>query len=130
MFLVQFLGFFMSFGNFEILGYGNDEGIVHPIRVQPETSEGLNDSLAPIVAGLPYFRRGGSRRKFGNFARYITLSTILGTGAATTPYASSRVYAKVTIFAKDVFDALAVGEEYTYQGVAFTIASKSPERVK
>ena len=53
MFLVQFLGFFMSFGNFEILGYGNDEGIVHPIRVQPETSEGLNTfAVAVLVESL------------------------------------------------------------------------------
>ena len=120
----------MSFGNFETLGYASDLGAIHPIRVQPETQDGVNDSLLPIGAGLPFFRRGGSRRKFGNFARYITMSAVLGSAAATDPYTSARVYAKLTIFAKDVYDALAVGDDYSYQGTTFTIVSKNPERVK
>jgi len=119
----------MSVGSFETLGYSSDLGVIHPIRVQPETSEGINDSLTPISPGVARFRRGGSRRKFGNFARFITLSAPLGEATATTPYASARVYAKVTIFAKDVFDAISLGDEYTYQSVTFTVASKTPERI-
>ena len=119
----------MSVGSFLVTGYGNDAGIIHPIRVQPETTEGLNDSLAPIATGAPYFRRGGSRRKFGNFARFITLSVPLGATSAIAPYASARVYAKVTIFNKELFDTISVGEDYVYQGLTFTVASKTPERI-
>ena len=119
----------MSQGAFDIFGYASDKGSIHPIRCQPETSEGENDPLTPIGPGLAYFRRGGSRRRYGNFARFISLSKPLGSAAATTPYSSAKVYAKVTIFAKDVFDSLTVGAEYTYQGQAFRIVSKTAERV-
>lgn len=119
----------MSVGAFDIFGYAADNGSIHPIRCQPETAQGENDPLTPIGPGLAYFRRGGSRRKYGNFARFITLSVPLGSAVADTPYASAKVYAKVTIFAKDVFDSLAVGADYSYLGQTFRIVSKNAERV-
>ena len=119
----------MSQGAFDIYGYASDKGSIHPIRCQPETAEGENDPLTPIGPGLAFFRRGGSRRRYGNFARFISLSKPLGSATANTPYASAKVYAKVTIFAKDVFDGLAVGADYTYLSQTFRIVSKTSERV-
>ena len=124
-----FYGDFMSSGRFVTRGYATDAGVIHPIRIQPESAGGANDSLTPIAAGVPFFRRGGSRRKFGNFARFVTLGTPVGAANATTPFAQTRVYAKLTVFAKDVFDNLAIGAAYTYQGVSFEVVSKTGERV-
>ena len=118
----------MSSGIFVTAGYRSDLGIVHPIRVQPETITDDNDELLPIAANATRFRRGGSRRKTGQFARFITLSSVVGDASAAGPYANSRVYAKVTIFSKAVFDALIEDSIFAYAGKNFTIVSKTGER--
>lgn len=128
---VKFLqGVFMSLGLFKIGNYEADSGEVHPIRIQPESAEGENDE-AGAITNTARFRRGGSRRRYGNFARFITIGRTIGeVGVDNTPYSGATVYAKLTIFVKDKFDLLKVGETFSYGGLDdWTVASKTPERV-
>lgn len=120
----------MSLGLFKIANYEADSGEVHPIRIQPESTEGENDE-AGAITNTAKFRRGGSRRRYGNFARFITLGRTIGeVGVDAAAYSGATVYAKLTIFVKDKFVLLKVGEAFSYAGSTdWTIASKTPERV-
>lgn len=120
----------MSIGLFRIGNYEADSGLVHPIRIQPETATGENDEAGGIT-NTARFRRGGSRRKYGNFARFITLGRTIGeVGVDATGYSGATVYANLTIFVKDKFDLLNVGESFAYADLSdWTVVSKTPERV-
>ena len=120
----------MSIGAFSVLAYQADNEVTHPIRVQPETVTATNAEAGAIVSSTR-FRRGGSRRKYGHFARFITIGRLIGAvGADSASYSAGTVYAKVTIFKKDSFSLLAVGAAFPYGGKTdWTIRTKSSERV-
>ena len=124
------LGFCMSEGAFSITSYEADSGVTHPIRVQPESITALNPAGAALVSSVK-FRRGGSRRKYGNFARFITIGRLIGAlSNSGGSFAASTVYAKVTVFTSASFAQLLLGTTFTYAGKAdWTIRSKNTERV-
>lgn len=119
----------MSIGAFSVASYEADSGETHPIRVQPESIGDTNPQGAAIVSSIK-FRRGGSRRRYGNFARFITLGRLIGaTGADSASYSAGTVYAKVTVFTKDAYEQLVVGAAYAYGGKSdWTIRTKTDER--
>lgn len=116
-------------GPFQIGKYEADDGKIYPIRIQPETL--VTDVNAEPAGGITedqFAHARYSARKYGVFARYVSLTAQIGTGEG--PYATATTTAHLPILSKASFDAIVIGETVTYQGVAFTVASKHKERIR
>lgn len=115
-------------GPFELSKYESDNGKVYPIRIQPETKTDWNPEPTGGVTEDLFAHAKFSGKKYGVFARSVTLSTTIGTG--TGPFVTGSVNARVPVLSKAGFDALALGSTVLYQGVSFTVAAKHAERVR
>lgn len=120
----------MSSGPFSIVSYQSDSGVVHPVRVQPETITETNP-VGAARTSEQYFYATSSRRRFGSFARFITIGLKVGVVAeGGGPFAEAKVYAHIVVFTEDVYKLMKVGDDFVYQGKSFQIVTKHPERVK
>ena len=114
-------------GRFIKAKYETDDGKIHPIRVQPETTNADNPEPAAGVTDDTYARVSGSKRAYGIKARYITLAKQIGTDA---DYNGATVYVRVPYLLASAWIAVVIGSTLTYQGVAWEVASKSPESIR
>jgi len=110
--------------------YG-DGTAVHPIRVQPETiaaAIGATTNAAPTTAQTNPIqaRVSGSKRSIGLIARSVTLQAP-ATGQPTG-YKALGV-TRIPALTQAFYDAATKGVTCTYLGVAFTVVSRSLERV-
>lgn len=120
----------MSSGPFSVVSYQADDGVVHPIRVQPETISDANPVGAARTSSLRFYATP-SRRRYGQYARFITISLTVGVvGEGGGPFAEAKVYARIPIFTQDVFTLIKEGDPYVYQGKTFQVVTKHKERVK
>lgn len=118
----------MSAGPFERTFYEDNQGAIHPIRVQPETIEflfGITQNAPPVgpVDSDISARVTGSRRGVGLFARYVT---IVFTGAVPDGYSLGQYY-KIAILTQAVYDAITLNGACTYLEEAAQVISKTAE---
>ena len=116
----------MSQGSFIIGRYEADSGEIHPIRIQPETITDWNSAPTGAQTNRSYFRARPSKRRYGQFARYVTLGRTVG--SADGPFTSAKVTITVPVLTLDDYDDLTEGQEVSYQGVTFSVVSKTDER--
>ena len=118
----------MSAGSFVRTFYADDDGDIHPIRLQPET---LAATFATVVNAAPAgptdsdisAQVTGSRRGMGLFARYVTVKF-----TATPPagYAANQVY-KLTVPSLTVYNGITVNSAGEYLETAIQVISKTDE---
>ena len=114
----------MSSGPFKIAKYQDDKGVVRPIRIQPETiTEDNPEADGSIVPDRGFVFARSRKRGYGTYARTVTLSRVVGTGANT-----AQKYQSVPILTQTAYESLAEGETFAYNGVDWTVAYKTPER--
>lgn len=116
----------MSAGPFLISKYESDEGVVHSIRIQPETLTVADNAEPAGAVTASFVKVSGSRRSFGVHPRRITLSRSVG----TADYGSAKAYARIPMLTLAAFDAAVVGSTVAYAGVDWVIASKAAESVR
>lgn len=114
-------------GRFATAKYETNEGAIHPIRVQPETITADNPEPPGGVSESLYVRVSGSKRAYGIKARYITLSRKIGTDS---DYSGATVYARIPVLLASAWIAYVPGSTVTYQGVDWTVASKTVESLR
>ena len=117
----------MSSGAFQDGKYVDDLGVVHPIRVQPETITAWNaNGAGTITAGTPSAQVSQSKRALGVNARTARFKW-----AATPPagYLANSIIA-VPILTKTAFDALVKGVDYPYLGTGLNLVGKTNESIK
>lgn len=111
-------------GRFLIAKYETDDGVIRPIRIQPETIIPENPEPAGGITNDTYIRVSGSKRAYGFKARFVTLSRQVGT---VDDYSGATVYARVPVLLASALILLVKGATIAYQGVDWTIVSKSKE---
>lgn len=116
----------MSQGSFIRARYASNAGVVHAIRVQPETVTSWNPQASGEVNGKGTVKATPSRRKKGLFARYVVLSRKVGTDDG--PFTGGTIQVRIPIFTVTAWTGITEGSELEYQGVEFTVASKGEER--
>ena len=118
----------MSAGAFTRTFYESDTGLIHPVRLQPETLDAVFDSTdndppaGPTTSEISA-QVTGSRRGLGLFARYVTVSF-----TATPPagYLAGGTY-RITVPDPAVFDAITPLSTGTYLSTAIIVISKTAE---
>ena len=126
----------MSAGSPEIVGYENQLGVIHPIRVQPETLTLTLDGVAnaaptgSIAVGVPSAKVSGSRRAIGVNARLVRFRI---TDATPPPgYAANSIISLpvLTISAFQSYGKAQTGT-YTLNGTDYAVAfvGKTPETI-
>lgn len=121
----------MSAGAFTRTFYESDTGLIHPIRLQPETLAAVFDATdndppaGPTTSGISA-QVTGSRRGLGLFARYVTIAF-----TATPPagYLAGQSY-RITVPDPTVFDAITPLSTATYLSTAAIVISKTAEQVR
>lgn len=119
----------MSAGPFSRSFYADDDGEIHPIRLQPETLAATFAGTANAAPAGPATsdisaRVSGSRRGKGLFARYVTIAF---TATPPTGYAVGGRY-KIAVPSKTIYDAIALNGACNYLGVAGQVISKTAEK--
>lgn len=113
----------MSDGPFLNSFYEDDDGGIHPIRVQPETVA-VNGGAATGPSDNDISAQvGGSRRTYGLHARGLRLVRTFGTGDNT-----GRRYNFLPVQTPTAFATFNKGSEFTYNTFTWTIAAKVPEK--
>lgn len=119
----------MSAGNFEVTSYEIDDGGgIGAIRVQPETTQLTNGTVAndaPTGAvTFPIFIRARKGvREYGLGARSIT---IRWDGAPPTDYSAGNL--TVPILTEAAFTAYTLNSTVTYLGASATVVGRTAER--
>lgn len=118
----------MSAGAFTRTFYADDDGDIHPIRLQPETLEAEFNSVVNAAPAGPTdsdisAQVTGSRRGLGLFARYVTVKF---TATPPTGYLANSVY-KITVPSLTVYNGITVNSAGEYLGVATQVISKTDE---
>lgn len=118
----------MSAGAFTRTFYEDDDGDIHPIRVQPETLSATFASTANAAPAGPTdsdisAQITGSRRGLGLFARYVTVRF---TATPPTGYLANQSY-KIAVPTLSVFNGISVNGVAEYLGVAAQVISKTSE---
>jgi len=121
----------MSAGRFVRSRYEANNGLIHPIRVQPETiaaslGGGTNAAPAGAVDTSISVRTSQSSRAFGIRPRLVTLAW---EGTPPTGY-DDRGTIRIPILTETRFDAIQVGGTGTYLGASVVVVGKSPESVR
>lgn len=121
----------MSMGAFVISKYEDDDGEIHPIRVQPETLAlqlGSTANAAPAGAVTDNQRAKVTKgaREYGIGARTVTITF------GATPPTGYRPYSYITlpVLVQATWDAITDGSAVTYQTTAGTVSYKTAERIK
>lgn len=126
----------MSAGGFSNVGYENNNAVVHPIKIQPETEtfelEGIANAAATtaIAAGVPSAKVTGSRRSIGVNARLVRFRFV----APDVPpgYLANGVIS-LPVLTQVAFAAYGKGQTGTYTingtGYAVEYVGKTPETI-
>lgn len=118
----------MSSGPFLRSFYTDDDGEVHPIRLQPETlaaqfNDVENDApVGPATSNISA-QVTGSRRGLGLFARYVTVKF---TAAPPAGYQANAVY-KITVPSATIYNNITINSAGEYLETACQIISKTDE---
>jgi len=121
----------MSAGPFTRTFYQSDTGLIHPVRLQPETllatveGQALDPVTGPTTSSISA-QVTGSRRGLGLFARYITVAF---TGTPPTGYSAGQTY-RLTVCDPAIYDAINVLDEGLYLTAVIQVVSKTPERIR
>lgn len=110
--------------NFTITNYVTDSGSQRPIRLLQAKLATWNEPGAGPVAGEFVFANRSAKR-YGLFARQFILSRIVGTDPDTATKSVS-----VPVLDPAVYDATPLGDQLSYDGQIWTLASKIGERAK
>ncbi len=118
----------MSAGAFTRSFYEDDDGDVHPIRLQPETLLAEFNSVVNAAPSGPVDNNisaqvTGSRRGLGLFARYVTIKF---TATPPTGYVANAFY-KIAVPNPTVYSGITINSAGTYLGVATQVISKTDE---
>ena len=122
----------MSAGAFIRSRYAStDTGLIHPIRVQPETiaaSIGSTTNAAPTgaVSNNISARVSGGKRTLGLIARRVVLQA--PASGQPTDYKPSGI-TTIPALQEAFFNAAVKGASCTYLGVTFTVVSRTQEVV-
>jgi len=128
----------MSGGAFTKGYYEADSGLLHPIRVQPETTQakfGTVDNLFPDdeAAGVQLSKITAkvskNKRAKGLGPRTATLVFGITDGSYPTGYKPGGI-TTIPILTQDLYDSIGEGTQVTYLGKQVTISYLSPESVK
>lgn len=126
----------MSAGAFLNTGYETNIGVIHPIKIQPETLTLTLNSVAneapttPIALSVPSAKVSGSRRAIGVNARLVRIRI-----TATTPPPGYVVGGVITlpVLTQVAFAAYGKGTTgtYTLNGTAYAVefVGKTPETI-
>lgn len=126
----------MSAGGFANVKYEANDGTLHPIKVQPETTElviGGEKNLVPTegagtVRSKISARVGGSRRGIGLYARMVYIKFGDTDGAQPTGYKRGSRTA-VPILTQSFFSLISKNDTGTYLGKVVTVTGVSSESV-
>jgi hypothetical protein len=118
----------MSAGAFTRTFYEDDDGDIHPIRLQPETLAATFASVANAAPAGPVDNEisaqvTGSRRGLGLFARYVTVKF---TATPPTGYVANAFY-KIAIPNPTVYAGITVNSAGEYLETAIQVISKTDE---
>lgn len=122
----------MSAGGFTTTKYESNTGLIHPIRLQPETvgfAIGGDANNAAPTAGLTSdfsVRVSRGNTEYGLRPRKLNIKF-----GAVVPdgYKAEQTYA-IPILVPEVWEAAGVGDAVTYLGVGGVIVGKSPESIR
>lgn len=118
----------MSAGAFQTTIYVADNGVSHPIRVQPETITATNPvGTAGTTTSDISARVGGSRRTLGLHARGIRLR-FPATGVPAGYLERGTTF--IPIFTKAAFDGITKGSTFTYNTMTATVIGKVSEAAR
>lgn len=120
----------MSAGVFEISRYETDPGIIHPIRIQPETADAsvggaTNDPPAGAATGLGSASVSRGRRSNGINARLVRVQF---DGTVPTGYAANSPIS-IPALNPEFYDAAVRGAAGTYLGVTVVVVGRTPETI-
>lgn len=126
----------MSAGAFANVKYESDDGVLHPIRVQPETVAltigGAANNVPPEPAGTTKSkisaRVGGSRSGIGLYARMVYIKFGDTEGAQPDGYKRGGRTA-VPILTQSLFGAITKNDTGNYLGKVVTVTGLSAEVV-
>ncbi len=118
----------MSAGGFIKVRYQADTGILHPIRIQPETlilelggsANAVPTEPAGTVKSRISARVSGSRRGLGLFTRMVRIQFGSATGDAPDGYQLGGVIT-LPILTEALYDAITPGDTGTYLTKAVTV---------
>ena len=116
----------MSAGPFLLSKYETNDGLILPIRIQPETLTVAENVEPGGGADGPFVKVSGSKRSYGVHPRKITLSRSVG----AADYGSAKAYARVVILTSAAWAAAVIGATVAYAGVDWVIASKTAESIR
>ena len=128
----------MSSGAFVKGYYQADNGVLHPIRCQPETTQatlGANGNLFPdeneagVTKSKISARTGKGKREKGLGPRTVTIVFGITDGSYPDGYKPGGI-TTIPVFLKETWDLLGEGSQVTYQGKQCQISYLSPESVK
>lgn len=126
----------MSAGSPVTVGYENGAGVIHPIRIQPETLSVTLNSIAnaapttAIASNVPSAKVSGGRRSIGINARLVRIRI-----TAATPPPGYKVGSPIAlpVLTQTAFAAYGKGQTgtYTLNGTSYDIefAGKTPETI-
>lgn len=122
----------MSSGSFARSKYADDSGVVHPIRIQPETlalTIGGTANAAPagnIAAGVVSAKVSGSSRSLGLTARKVRFQF---SGAVPDGYKPASTIS-LPWLVQSTFGAISPNATGTYLGQPIIVLGKSGETLK
>jgi hypothetical protein len=126
----------MSAGQFLDSKYASNDGLVFPVRLQPETlaltlGGTANTATADAIdAGLPTLVTRKSRKGFGVHPRSVTVRlTADGTGQ-TADYEAEGTLHTIPVLQAATWEGYTKGATGTYLGIACILVSKTPEQVR
>lgn len=124
----------MSAGGFNTTRYQANNGVIHPIRIQPETAAlvigGTTNTIKAVEAGETKSqisaRVNGSRRGFGLFTRIVRVQFGDTDGAAPDGYQTGGTIS-LPILTSDFYDAISAGDTGTYLDKVITVTGLAAE---
>jgi len=121
----------MSAGAFSRVFYESETGLIHPIRVQPETLAATfdGDTNAAVdgpATSLISAQVTGSRRGLGLFARF---ATVVFPATPQTGYLVGQSY-RIVVPDPAIWNAITALSPGTYLGVATQVVSKTAEQIR
>lgn len=115
----------MSSGPFVTTKYEDDQGLIHPIRVQPEGAAINGTPPAGNIDTNVSAQVGGSRRSYGCHARGVRLVRTVGTAPNTF-----KRYNFYPVLTPTAFGSITKGQEFTIDGTAWTVQDTVNEKLR
>lgn len=110
-----------------IAGYERDGGTFGSVRVSAVSVTAWNPIATGVRSGY-FVKARGSKKAYGVIARSVSLTRKVG---GADPYSGGTVNARVPIFQKSVWAALATGQVLAYAGLTdWEVAGTNSEESK